>query len=93
MNELKKIRIGRKSFTHLKMDDNYDKSKSFHILNCGSLELLEIGSDSFFDFAGLFELRNLSSLQFVQIGRLDFASFNFRMGDFKIEGRASSYPY
>ena len=93
LNELKKIRIGRRSFTHLKMDDNYDKSKSFHILNCGSLELLEIGSDSFFDFAGLFELRNLSSLQFVQIGRLDFASFNFEMGDFKIEGRASSYPY
>ena len=45
-----------------------DLSKSFHILNCGSLESIQIGEYSFSDYAGEFELKNLPQLQAIQIG-------------------------
>ena len=45
-----------------------DLSKSFHILNCESLESIQIGEYSFSDFGGEFELRNLPQLQSIQIG-------------------------
>ena len=44
------------------------QSKSFHILNCESLESIEIDQYSFSDFAGDFELKNLPQLQSIQIG-------------------------
>ena len=57
LNRLKTIRIGQNSFTQKKNDLGNDESKSFHILNCESLESIEIGEYSFSDFAGDFELR------------------------------------
>ena len=79
LNQLKTIKIGMNSFTQLKQEE-WDKmmlpealeickqSKSFHILNCESLESIEIGQYSFSDFAGDFELKNLPQLQSIQIG-------------------------
>ena len=51
-------------------------SKSFHILNCGSLESIQIGAWSCNDFAGDSELKNLSQLQSIQIGTIGSDSFN-----------------
>ena len=87
LNRLKSLKIGNKSFrlikkvavdelSSFKVITDIDKSKSFHILNCESLESLEIGEYSFNDFGGEFELRNLNSLQSIKIGEIGNKSSN-----------------
>ena len=86
LNRLKTIKIGNNSFTQNKIDFGNDKSKSFHILNCGSLESIEIGEWSFIDFGGDFELTNLPQLQSIQIGTIGNNSYNFHGSSFIIHG-------
>ena len=86
LNRLKTIKIGINSFTQRKNEEDYDKSKSFHILNCGSLESIQIGRYSFSDFAGDFELKNLPQLQSIQIGTIGSDSYNFYHSSFVIRG-------
>ena len=91
LNGLKTIKIGNNSFTQVK-ESNWDynkannRSKSFHILNCESLESIEIGEYSFSDFAGSFELKNLPQLQSIQIGTIGNWSHNFFNRSFVIRG-------
>ena len=61
VNRLRSLKIGKNSFTQNIYGN--DKSKSFYILNCESLESIQIGEYSFSDFAGEFELKNLPQLQ------------------------------
>ena len=77
LNRLKTIKIGNNSFTHKKKNSGSDVWKSFHILNCKSLESIQIGEYSFSDFAGDFELENLPQLQSIQIGLNSFYSSSF----------------
>ena len=96
LNRLKTIKIGNNSFTQEKNrwgievigeDRNRDDlSKSFHILNCESLESIQIGEYSFSDFAGEFELKNLPQLQSIQIGSIGNWSHNFYNRSFVIRG-------
>ena len=86
LNRLKGIKIGKNSFTLHKNDYGYNKSKSFHILNCESLESIEIGEYSFSDFGGEFELKNLPQLQSIQIGTIGSTSYNFYYSSFVIRG-------
>ena len=86
MNRLKTIKIGNNSFTQKKNDEGNDKSKSFHILNCESLESIQIGECSFSDFAGEFELKNLPQLQSIQMGTIGKWSYNFCHSSFVIRG-------
>ena len=87
LNRLKTIKIGHNSFTQNDWCDNTnEKSKSFHILNCESLESIQIGECSFSDFAGEFELKNLPQLQSIQIGTIGHYSFNFHDSSFVIRG-------
>ena len=86
LNRLKTIKIGNNSFTKKKNDWGNDKSKSFHILNCESLESIEIGEYSFSDFAGEFELKNLPQLQSIQIGTIESDSLNFCYSSYMIRG-------
>ena len=72
LNRLKTIKIGYNSFTQKKGSYENDESKSFHILNCESLESIQIGERSFSDFGGEFELKNLPQLQFIRIGTCNF---------------------
>ena len=81
LNRLKTLKIGSNSFTQKKNSNGDNKSKSFHILNCESLESIEIGQYSFSDFGGVFELKNLPQLQSVQ-----FESCNFYGNSFVIRG-------
>ena len=86
LNRLKTIKIGNNSFTQLKESNwNYRKantqSKSFHILNCESLESIQIGEYSFRDYGGDFELKNLPQLQSIQ-----FSSYNFYNRSFVLRG-------
>ena len=74
------------SFTQRKHGIEDDRSKSFHILNCESLESIEIGEYSFSDFAGEFELKNLPQLQSIQIGTIGSKSYNFYASSFVIRG-------
>ena len=104
LNQLKSLKIGINSFTQLKepeWDDDFDasykkadnQSKSFHILNCESLESIEIGENSFSDFGGQFELKNLPSLQSIQIGKIGSYSSNFWYSSFVIRGILNDIEY
>ena len=63
-----------------------DQWKSFHILNCESLESIQIGEYSFSEFAGECELKNLPQLQSIQIGTIGSDSSNFYWSSFVIRG-------
>ena len=69
LNRLKSLKIRNNSFTQRNRND---KSKSFHILNCESLESIQIGERSFSDFGGEFELKNLPKLQSIQFDSSNF---------------------
>ena len=86
LNQLKTIKIGNNSFTQKKNSWGNDSSKSFHILNCESLESIQIGQRSFSDCAGEFELKNLPQLQSIQIGTIGCYSWNFWWSSFVIRG-------
>ena len=86
LNRLKSLKIGINSFTQEKDDDGNDESKSFHILNCESLESIQIGERSFSDFGGEFELDNLPQLQSIQIGTIGSNSYSFLGSSFVIRG-------
>ena len=86
LNRLKTIKIGNNSFTHKTNNWGDYKSKSFHILNCESLESIQIGAYSFSDFGGEFELKNLPQLQSIQIGTIGRKSYNFYDSSFVIRG-------
>ena len=86
LNRLKTIKIGMNSFSQKKNSLGSDESKSFHILNCESLESIQIGEFSFSDFAGEFELKNLPQLQSIRIGTVENDSCNFFCSSFVIRG-------
>ncbi|CBK20361.2 uncharacterized protein [Blastocystis hominis] len=86
LNRLKTIKIGNYSFTQKRDFFGKNRSKSFHILNCKSLESIQIGNNSFSDFAGDFELKNLPQLQSIQIGNTELDSYNFHSSSFQIKG-------
>ena len=86
LNRLNSLEIGKNSFTQKKNGWGYDNSKSFHILNCESLQYTRIGRYSFSDFGGDFELKNLPQLQSIQIGRIGSDSYNFYYSSFVIRG-------
>ena len=86
LNRLKTIKIGNNSFTKEKNSKGNDSSKSFHILNCESLESIQIDEYSFSDYGGEFELKNLPQLQSIQIGTIGSTSYNFYYSSFVIRG-------
>ena len=85
LKSLKSLIIGSNSFTGTKNGFGNDISKSFHILNCESLESIQIDKYSFSDFGGEFELNNLPQLQSIQIGNLNSNSYNFYSSSFIIQ--------
>ena len=93
VSRLKTIKIGNNSFTQEEDDDGNDVSKSFHILNCESLESIQIGEYSFSDFGGEFELKNLPQLQSIQIGTIGSDSSNFSNSSFVIGGIFNDIEY
>ena len=86
LNRLKTIEIGKNSFTQEKSYYGNVKSKSFKILNCESLESIEIGEYSFSDFAGEFELKNLPKLQVISTLWTGHESYSFYHSSFVIRG-------
>ena len=95
LNRLKSIKIENNSFTQEKKNKGGRTvaSKSFHILNCESLESIQIGEYSFSDFGGEFELDNLPQLQSIQIGTIRNTSCNFCGSSFVIRGIAYDIGY
>ena len=85
LNRLKTIKIGKNSFTQKNNSWGNDES-TFHILNCESLESIQIGEYSFSDFGGEFELKNCPQLQSIQIGTIGSDSCNFCCSSFVIRG-------
>ena len=97
INNLRTLKIGKNSFTIQKScswsiilsDEDLergDPSKSFHIVNCDSLESIEIGQYSFSDYRGDFELAGLPSLQTITVGSTTSVSYNFYGSSFVING-------
>ena len=97
LKTLKKLKIGRNSFTRKKGTDKFSEdiadhsSYSFHVLDCDELEIIEIMEYSFFDFSGEFELKNLPSLQTLNIGLIGSLSNNFYFSSFQIRCLISFY--
>ena len=98
LNRLHSLKIGMNSFTQVKsndFDNDWDgsiskcrnESKTFHILNCELLKVIEIGRYSFADFGGEFELRNLDNLESIKIGEIGYLSMNFYWSSFIIRGK------
>ena len=87
LNRLKTIKIGKNSFTQEKNNYGNDTSKSFRILNCESLESIQIGEYSFSDFAGEFELKSLGKLESIRIGYFGYDCYNFFHCSCKLRGR------
>ena len=94
---MKCVKIGKDSFTLVDSSDfDRDSNKaikdadniyrSFRILNCESLESIEIGQFSFFDYGGGFELRNLPALQLIDFGLNAIPSSHFCYSSFVIRG-------
>ena len=99
LNRLQSLKIGDNSFTQVKSIDFENdiagslskcrnESKSFHILNCKSLKMIEIeiGVCSLADFGGEFELRNLDNLESIKIGGSGNVAMNFLYSSFNIRG-------
>ena len=90
LNKLQTLKIGKRSFsvspTREFLHFLYPPVKSFHILNCEFLTLIDIGENSFNDFGGEFELRNLPSLQYLKIGEVGRESYNFYQVSLVIKG-------
>ena len=86
LNQLEGLFICKNSFTEKKNDYDKDESKSFHILNCESLDYIRIYEYSFSDFAGDFELKNLPQLRSIHIGTIGKKSYNFSYSLFVIRG-------
>lgn len=94
LHKLRSLKIGSNSFTQVKYDKILrNESKSFHILNCESLESIEIGIYSFSDFGGGFELHNLKSLKSINIGSFETISCCFVWSSFIIRGMLYHYIY
>ena len=94
LHKLRSLKIGSNSFTQVKYDKILrNESKSFHILNCESLESIEIGMYSFSDFGGGFELHNLKSLKSINIGSFETISCCFVWSSFIIRGMLYHYIY
>ena len=91
--QLESLKIGGNSFTNHRNGYGNDESKSFHILNCDKLELIEIGQYSFSDYAGEFELKNLPSLKSIRIGIAGDESINFYYSDMIIESKYDNMKY
>ena len=77
--------------TLMSMVKSIYQSQSFHILNCESLESIEIGAFSFFYFGGEFELSNLISLKSIKIGSFENDSSNYIWSSFIIRGMLYHY--
>ena len=97
LNRLKTLKIGINSFTQVKsigfvkdllgsISKCRNESKSFHILNCESLKVIEMDDFSFADFGGEFELRNLVNLESIRIGVIEYTSVSFYWSSFIIRG-------
>ena len=84
LNRLKIQKIGKRSFTNKKNSLGWDESKSFHIVNCKSLVLIQVDQYGFSDLAGDFEKSNLPKLYYLQFGTVEENSRNFYWGSFVI---------
>ena len=82
LSKLTLIYIGKSSFTQERENALY----SFRLLNCDSLNNLEIGQYSFSEYTGVIELSNLPSLENIKFGILDYVSSCFSSCYLNIHG-------
>ena len=82
----KAIKDAQNYYRNKAIKDAQNYYRSFRILNCESLESIEIGQFSFFDYGGGFELRNLPALQLIDFGLNAIPSAHFCYSSFVIRG-------
>ena len=90
MPQLRSLKIGSYSFGGNQKNHSNGKIKSFCIMDCESLELIEIGDNSFHSFEGRFKLQNLKSLKTIRIGSIYKDSFNVYRCSCVIRGIANN---
>ena len=93
LSKLRTLKIGSCSFTGTKNSYGENYHKSFHVVNCNSLELIMINDYSFSDYSGIFELKNLNSLRSLYIGCIGKHSNNFYFSSFIVRGSEYTVYY
>ena len=86
LQNLTSLAIGDNSFTAEKKRHGDDPTRSFHVLDCPALRVINIGKYSFCDYSGEFELRNLPSLEHLVIGSMTEDSWNFDYANLVLRG-------
>lgn len=74
LNYLKKLRIGKNSFTNAVNSYGNDPSRSFEVTACSVLQSISIGDYSFSDYASILRIENCSMLESIQFGKLSFVN-------------------
>ena len=85
LNRLKTIKIGTRSFNSLQYSRQNDY-REFAVVNCQSLESIEIEEYSFSGYGDKFEVKHLPMLQSIRIGSFRHQSSNFGYSPFVLEG-------
>ena len=75
LNRLKTLKIGNYSFTREKNIVEKNEARLFHIINCESLECIEIGNECFGSFQD-FMIDGLNRLITIKIGNDSFSQCN-----------------
>ena len=76
MNRLKRVVVGKNSFTKKKNSAGNDPDHHFYLKNCKKLRELKMGNHSFSDYS-VCEIDNVPSLEVIEIGDLNGDGCNF----------------
>ena len=76
MNRMKRVVIGKNSFTKKKNSWGNDPNRHFYLKNCERVRELKMGCYSFSDYS-VCEIENVPSLEVIEMGELNVESYSF----------------
>ena len=74
LKDLKRVKIGEKSFTKVKNGEGKNLNRHFLLKDCELLKELKIGRYSFCDYT-ICKIENVDSLEVIQMGNLEPKQF------------------
>ena len=84
LKKLRRVVIGRNSFTKHKNSWGNDPNRHFYLKDCKKLKELKMGRYSFSDFT-VCEIENVPSLEVIEMGELNKWSYNFRYASLELK--------
>lgn len=89
LSSLKKLRIGKSSFTNAANSYGYDPIRSFEVTECPALQSISIGDYSFSDYGSILRIENCSLLESIHFGKLSFVNIR----EVHLKSIVSEYRY